>query len=129
MCAGIAELEGWWKYPRARRRAGSHRFLWRGCVGRGGHDCGLGIQRLRWEGRGIRLERKMSLVTAAILYSSRSFKHSASIKAVLPDPTGLAGGAKRPCQPDDRRIDYSSSRDIGSMSKRHTLLRSSFHKL
>lgn len=32
---------------------------------------------------------KMSLVTAAMLYSSRRALHKASIRAVLPDPTGL----------------------------------------
>lgn len=32
---------------------------------------------------------KMSLVTAAMLYWSRSAWHNASINAVLPDPTGL----------------------------------------
>ena len=32
---------------------------------------------------------KMSFVTAATLYSSRSFLHSASISAVFPEPTGL----------------------------------------
>lgn len=32
---------------------------------------------------------KMSLVTAAMLYSSRRAWHKASIRAVLPDPTGL----------------------------------------
>ena len=46
-------------------------------------------------GEGMELYRvKMSLVTAAMLYSSRSFRHNASIKAVLPDPTGLANGVK-----------------------------------
>ena len=32
---------------------------------------------------------KMSLVTAAMLYSSRRARHSFSIKAVFPEPTGL----------------------------------------
>lgn len=32
---------------------------------------------------------KMSLVTAAMLYSSRRAWHNASIRAVFPDPTGL----------------------------------------
>lgn len=32
---------------------------------------------------------KMSFVTAAMLYSSRRARQSLSIKAVLPDPTGL----------------------------------------
>lgn len=53
-----------------------------GCSG-----CGVG----RWS-RGIPSYRvKMSFVTAAILYSSRSARDSASIRAVLPDPTGLFG--------------------------------------
>jgi hypothetical protein len=33
---------------------------------------------------------KMSLVTAAMLYSSRRARQSASMRAVLPDPTGLS---------------------------------------
>ncbi len=33
---------------------------------------------------------KISFVTAAMLYSSLSFRHSASISAVFPDPTGLS---------------------------------------
>lgn len=32
---------------------------------------------------------KISFVTAAMLYSSRSFRHNASMRAVFPDPTGL----------------------------------------
>lgn len=38
---------------------------------------------------------KMSLVTAAMLYSSRSARQSLSIRAVLPDPTGLVRGEGR----------------------------------
>ena len=34
---------------------------------------------------------KISFVTAAMLYSSRRARDSASIRAVLPDPTGLFG--------------------------------------
>jgi hypothetical protein len=34
---------------------------------------------------------KISFVTAAMLYSSRRARDSASIKAVFPDPTGLFG--------------------------------------
>lgn len=42
-----------------------------------------------WGGSEREYRVKISFVTAAMLYSSRSFRHSASMSAVFPDPTGL----------------------------------------
>lgn len=41
---------------------------------------------------GLTYRVKMSLVTAAMLYSSRRARQSFNIRAVLPDPTGLYKG-------------------------------------
>ena len=51
------------------------------CFGGGGG--GLGDR------KGEEYRVKMSLVTAAMLYSSRSLRQSWSMRAVLPEPTGL----------------------------------------
>ena len=69
----------------------------RGLVGGGsGRRWGGGIHCMRSGGRAWCFVRnsassrvKMSLVTAAMLYSSRRARQRASIRAVLPEPTGL----------------------------------------